>query len=107
MVPWRARALLGLRPPFTLCLDRTQWQDGGQHPGAGDRRQAGAGAASVAHDRWRGPSDTEARIALIRRFCDLFGKEAIALLVADREFIGAQWFDFLVETDIPFVISVK
>jgi hypothetical protein len=37
----------------------------------------------------------------------VFGKEAIAMLVADREFIGAQWFDFLVETDIPSVIRVK
>ena len=54
-----------------------------------------------------GNSDMAERMALMNRFCAAFGKEAIAMLVADREFIGAQWFDFLVGMDIPFVIRVK
>lgn len=103
-------ALSGLRPPFTLCLDRTQWQLGKTDINV--LVLAIAGRKARVPLLWtmidgRGPSDTDTRIALIRRFCDLFGKDQIALLVADREFIGAQWFDFLVETDIPFVIRVK
>lgn len=103
-------SLLGLRPPFTLCLDRTNWQIG--------RTDINVLVLAVAGKKARiplfwtmldgcGNSDTAERIALLTRFCDIFGKDAIAVLVADREFIGAQWFDFLVETDIPFVIRVK
>lgn len=103
-------AVLGLRPPFTLCLDRTNWQVG--------KTDINILVLAIAGKRLRvpllwtlldgcGPSDTAARIALVDRFCDLFGRAAIAMLVADREFIGAQWFDFLVEKDIPFVIRVR
>lgn len=103
-------ALLGLRPPFTLCLDRTNWQIG--KTDVNILVLAIAGKKLRVPLLWtmidgRGPSDTAARIALIDRFCDLFGRAAIAMLVADREFIGAQWFDFLVEKDIPFVIRVR
>ena len=43
--------------------------------------------------------------ALLARFMALFGKGAIKLLLADREFIGNQWFEFLVENDIPFAFA--
>lgn len=103
-------SMLDLRPPFTLCLDRTNWQAG--------KTDINILVLAIAGHRvripllWtllegRGCSDTDERIALISRFCELFGKDAIATLVADREFVGAQWFDFLVETDIPFVIRVR
>lgn len=103
-------SMLGLRPPFTLCLDRTNWQAG--KADINILVLAIAGRKARIPLLWtmlegRGCSDTDERIALISRFCELFGKDAIATLVADREFIGAQWFDFLVETDIPFVIRVK
>lgn len=103
-------SMLGLQPPFTLCLDRTNWQAG--KTDINILVLAIAGRKARIPLLWtlldgRGCSDTDERIALISRFCDLFGKDAIAMLLADREFIGAQWFDFLVETDIPFVIRVK
>lgn len=103
-------SMLRLRPPFTLCLDRTNWQAG--KTDINMLVLAVAGKKARLPLLWtmldgRGCSDTGERIALIGRFCDLFGKDAIAVLVADREFVGAQWFDFLVETDIPFVIRVK
>lgn len=103
-------SMLGLQPPFTLCLDRTNWQAG--------KTDINILVLAIAGQRvripllWtmldgRGCSDTDERIALISRFCELFGKDAVAMLVADREFVGAQWFDFLVETDVPFVIRVR
>lgn len=43
----------------------------------------------------RGNSDTNERIELITQFIDWFGKECIDCLLADREFIGHHWLDFL------------
>lgn len=35
------------------------------------------------------------------------GISGIDVLLADREFIGTQWFRFLIEQKIPFIIGVK
>jgi hypothetical protein len=35
------------------------------------------------------------------------GSKNIKVLLADREFIGDEWFQFLVEENIPFIIRVK
>lgn len=40
------------------------------------------------------------------RFIGLFGKGWVKLLLADREFVGSQWFDFLAENAIPFAIRL-
>lgn len=55
----------------------------------------------------RGNSDTRERIDLISRFIALFGKQCIACLLADREFIGDEWFAWLLKEQIPFCIRVK
>ena len=55
----------------------------------------------------RGNSDTKERIALIQRFISIFGKDRIVNVFADREFIGEQWFTWLIEQDINFCIRVK
>lgn len=43
-------------------------------------------------------------IALMRRYLALLGADPIVLLLADREFIGAQWLEFLCENNVPFAI---
>ena len=55
----------------------------------------------------RGNSDTKERIALIQRFISIFGKDRIVNVFADREFIGEQWFTWLIEQEINFCIRVK
>ncbi len=55
----------------------------------------------------RGNSDTKERIALIQRFISIFGKDRIVNVFADREFIGEQWFTWLIEQDINFCIRIK
>ena len=55
----------------------------------------------------RGNSDTKERIVLIQRFIAIFGKDRIVNVFADREFIGEQWFTWLIEQDINFCIRVK
>ena len=37
----------------------------------------------------------------------IFGKDRIVNVFADREFIGEKWFTWLIENDINFCIRVK
>ena len=46
-------------------------------------------------------------IALMRRYLGLFPATSIRCLLADREFIGQEWMDFLNKNNIPFAIRVK
>lgn len=55
----------------------------------------------------KGNSATKHRKAILKRFIDLFGKEVIKYFLADREFIGEEWFSYLMEEKIPFCIRVK
>ena len=55
----------------------------------------------------QGNSDTQQRIALIKRYLALFGAKSIQWLLADREFVGSQWMNFLNENKISFAIRVK
>jgi hypothetical protein len=55
----------------------------------------------------KGNSDTPERIALIQRFIGRFGKDCIAGILADREFIGTSWFGWMLSEKIPFYIRVK
>jgi hypothetical protein len=54
-----------------------------------------------------GNSNTAERVALLERFLSIFGCDKINYLVADREFVGKQWFDFLHQKNIPFRIRIK
>jgi len=55
----------------------------------------------------RGNSNTAERIAVMTRFIGQFGKERIAGILADREFVGAEWFAWLKKERIPFCIRIK
>ena len=102
--------LLGLAGSWYLALDRTQWQ-------VGDRDVNFLVLAAVT-PRFRVPliwtvlddggcSDTDQRIALMRRYLALFDVATIRLLLADREFVGAEWIEFLDKNRIPFAIRLR
>ena len=55
----------------------------------------------------KGNSNCEERIDLMKRFITCFGSGVIAGVLADREFVGKQWFKFLVKQKIPFFIRIK
>jgi len=55
----------------------------------------------------RGNSNTQERIELINRFIDLFGKQCIESLVADREFVGQKWIAFLNQKNIQYYIRIR
>ena len=102
--------LLGVPGPYTLALDRTNWQVGGV-----------ALNILLLSIVWRGigfplvwfvlphagNSDTRERITLLEIFIDLFGVPNIQCLLGDREFVGKQWFAFLQAKRIPFQMRLK
>jgi hypothetical protein len=109
-----ARLLVRLVPvgdgPWRLAMDRTNWQFG-----KADINFLVLGVA------WRGVavplfwtvldkpgnSDTAERIALMGRFLGVFGAAKIAALLADREFVGEDWFRWLQRNGIPFHQRLK
>ena len=50
----------------------------------------------------RGNSNAPERIALIERYIALFGQQSISMLLTDREFIGADWLNSVLQRDISF-----
>ena len=96
--------------PYTLALDRTQWMLA--------RVPINFLVLSVVHDGiafplfWRflakkGNSNTQERIDLLGQFLKVLGSDKIDCLVADREFIGAEWFAWLRANHIPFCIRIR
>ncbi len=55
----------------------------------------------------KGNSDTAERIQLMDRFLKGIGRERLVSLLADREFVGNEWFTYLTQQGIPFDIRVK
>jgi DDE family transposase len=102
--------MLNLGRPKFLALDRTNWKLGS--------RDINILMLAIVTRRFRvpllfsllphqGSCDMASRIALMRRYLALFPAASIRCLLADREFLGAQWMDFLNENNIPFAIRVK
>ena len=55
----------------------------------------------------RGNSNFQERKELLEKFISIFGVGRIKALTADREFIGQEWFEWLNEKNIPFVIRIR
>jgi hypothetical protein len=97
-------------PPYTVCLDRTNWQFGSFNVNILMLSVAYKGIAFPVV--WmllgkRGNSNTKERKKLMERFLALIEVKDIAMLVADREFIGQAWFKFLNRRKIPFTLRVR
>lgn len=107
-----AKALAPLLPnaPWTLAIDRTEWQVGQATVNLLVLSVVFAGCAVPL--LWivmpeAGASDTTERIQLIRRFLALFSLSKIRFVTADREFIGAVWIGWLLAQKVPFRIRIK
>ncbi len=55
----------------------------------------------------RGNSNSQERIDLVNRYISLFGKNTIACIVADREFVGKQWLSFLNDNKLQYYIRIR
>jgi hypothetical protein len=102
--------LLGQHGSWLLALDRTNWQIG--------KTEVNFPVLALVTRRFRVPliwtvikgrgcSDTGQRIALMKRYLAHFPAKTIRLLLADREFAGAGWMEFLCENNIPFAIRIR
>jgi len=102
--------MFSLGNKHTLILDRTNWKWG--------KIPINILMLSIAYRGisiplfWavlnlEGSSCAEDRIGLLKRVIRRLGVEKIEVLLADREFIGTEWFYFLVEQNIPFIIRIK
>ena len=107
-----ARFILTLIPkgPYWLTMDRTNWKFGKQNINI---LTVGIVYKGIAFPLfWKmlskqGNSNTTERKEIIRKACKFLGKKNIVGFLADREFVGKDWFHFLRKEKIPFVIRVK
>ena len=109
-----ARLLVNLLPDkpqrWLLSLDRTHWKFGQT-----DHNLLVLGLVYKGFCIplfWRaldkaGNSNTQERQEVLQCFLDTFGAQRIEALLADREFTGQAWFDWLRENAVPFHIRVK
>ena len=93
-----------------LAIDRTNWQWGKADINILTLAIVFKGTAIPVY--WelldkKGNSDTAERIALIQKFIDRFGVKCVAGILADREFIGGDWFKWLLDKKIPFYIRIR
>lgn len=93
-------AFLGQAGPKLLAMDRTTWKLG-QHA-------VNVLVLAVVTRRFRVPilwvflphggcSSFKDRAGLMERYLRLFGAPSVKMLLADREFVGIDWLEFLIE----------
>lgn len=93
-----------------LIIDRTNWQFGLKHINILTFAIAYKGIAIPL--AWSvmakaGNSFTDDRIKLLEKVTSILKRTKIKGLIADREFIGSKWFDYLIKNRIPFYIRIK
>ena len=102
--------LFQMQGKWLLILDRTNWKWGKSFINilmlSVAYRGIGIPLFWVVLDL-EGNSSTPDRINILKKVLEKFGIDRISGFTADREFIGKEWFDFLIEKKIPFVIRVK
>ncbi len=102
--------LLPDNPPYRLSMDRTNWKFG--------KTDINILMISVCYKGvgiplvWRllpkrGNSNETERIELIDYYIQHFGVDSIEAFMADREFIGEQWFEDLLRLKISFYIRLR
>lgn len=96
---------------YYLAIDRTNWMWGESDTNILTLAVVFKGIAIPIYwellDNKGGNSDTTQRIDLMQKFIAKFGKDCIQALLADREFIGNDWIQWLKNEDISFVIRLK
>lgn len=103
-------SLLPVKEGFVVTLDRTNWKLGKSNI---NLLVLGIAYKGIAFPiMWSflskaGNSNTQERIELMNRFIGLVSRSSIQCLVADREFIGAGWIDYLKAQRIIFYLRIR
>lgn len=93
-----------------ISIDRTNWKWG--------KKNINIFLLSVVHQGiaiplyWtlldkKGNSNSNERCELIQKFINTFGADKIQYVLADREFVGKEWFQWLNKEQIKFCIRIK
>ena len=102
--------LLGLEGSLKIAIDRTNWQFGAKNlnffVAAIVYGNISIPIAWLLLDK-KGNSSTLERINLTERILKILPKEKIEIILADREFIGEEWLEYLSSARLPFAIRVK
>ncbi len=102
--------LLPTREAFVVVMDRTNWRFG--------KLDINILMLAIAHNGiafpvvWTlmpkaGNSNTQERIELMERLLQVVNVKNIQAFLADREFVGRDWFGYLQTRRIPFHIRVR
>lgn len=103
-------ALLPVKTNLVLSIDRTNWKFGKVDINIfmlGVVYQGVAFPLLFSMLPKRGNSNSKERIALINKYIELFGKDTIESIVADREFVGETWIKYLNENNLKYYIRVR
>lgn len=95
---------------YTLCMDRTNWKFGRLNINILLLAVVDGGLAipvAFVLLNKAGNSNTLERTALMEQLLSVIDPEQIEVVLADREFIGHDWFTFLTEHNIPFAIRIR
>lgn len=108
--------LLEIKGRVTVILDRTNWDYGKSHinifVAAALYQRIGIHQSFAVPLVWevfdkKGGTNTIERKHLMHRLFRVLGKENIEVVLADREFIGDKWLNFLYAHGIPFIVRIK
>lgn len=103
-------SILGVPWPYFLSMDRTNWKFGKVNINiltVGIVYQGIAFPIAWKLLNKRGNSDWKERIEVIEKCIVMIWKTQIIGILADREFVGGEWFAWLIEENIPFWIRIK
>ena len=98
---------------WTLSMDRTNWKYGKRHINI---LTIGVVVNNVAIPvAWRvlpqktkrGNSNTQHRIAILKKLLKLMGPEEIYVLTMDREFGGKKWLKWLDDKGVGYIVRIK
>jgi len=102
--------LLKIEAPYTIAIDRTEWQLGTQW--------VNVLMLSIAYRSvsiplfWtvldeKGCSDDEERKEILQKFIDEFSADSIRFVTADREFCSKAWLKYLIGNKISYRLRIK
>lgn len=102
--------ILGIKGRVRIGFDRTNWMNG--------ETEVNYFVASIIFENtaipicWilldkKGTSSTDERIKLFELLFQIIPKEQIECILGDREFIGQEWFQWLIDQKIKFIIRLK
>jgi hypothetical protein len=95
---------------LTLAMDRTNWRYGKKDINLLVLSCCALGTSIPLY--WveldtRGSSNNSERQQVLNMFIKKFGADKIDYLIADREFIGKNWFEYLHDNNIKFIVRIK